>query len=282
MSARVMEVMDEICKKTEEGYTALINKHNIDPSKKEILLLNQIEIQLYQGSLFDILYSNKMNMRRDLNLFNKIEKYQEISIEELKLIPLKKQKKYLQEAREFLFNLNSFSAPQFKLNTLFNCISILCKWSNLLREEMGKNMSEEDTLISLIIFVVLKSNPPAFISNFQFISKFRHPKLLGPESNYYLLLFSSVISTIETFNFPDNFGFFFNFSSTPFISTFIYFQIFYFRKLPSHTEKLSASDEKYSKSFRKKSNPSNFIILIFSSPLTASNILLFFFFGKRC
>ncbi|KAF9950499.1 hypothetical protein BGZ70_001337 [Mortierella alpina] len=66
----------------------------------------------------------------------------------------------------------------------------------LIRRSEG-NSKGADTFLPILIYVVLRSNPPNLVSNVQYISRFRNPDKLQAEAGYYLASLMGAISFIE-------------------------------------------------------------------------------------
>jgi len=66
----------------------------------------------------------------------------------------------------------------------------------LIRRSEG-NSKGADTFLPILIYVVLRSNPPNLVSNVQYISRFRNPEKLQAEAGYYLASLMGAISFIE-------------------------------------------------------------------------------------
>ncbi|KAJ9051783.1 hypothetical protein DSO57_1001541 [Entomophthora muscae] len=100
---------------------------------------------------------------------------------------------YLAKAQQELIKLNNFKTPRHKMICILNCCKLLFK---LLRKNES-NGGGADSFLPLLIFTILKANPPKLISNLQYITRFRHPSRLQSESGYYLTNLVGAIQFIE-------------------------------------------------------------------------------------
>jgi hypothetical protein len=79
------------------------------------------------------------------------------------------------------------------------CILNSCKiiYSILNKASSEGHAAGADEFLPLLIYVVLKSNPPQMHSNIQFISRFRNPSKMITEAGYYFTHVESAIDFIE-------------------------------------------------------------------------------------
>ncbi|PIL24759.1 hypothetical protein GSI_12645 [Ganoderma sinense ZZ0214-1] len=100
---------------------------------------------------------------------------------------------FLMFAQQELLKINHYKAPRDKLICILNC----CKVIFGLIRHLHKDESA-DTFIPILIYVVIKGNPPHLLSNVEFINRFRNPTKLQSEAGYYLSSLMGAVSFIET------------------------------------------------------------------------------------
>ncbi|KAI1790304.1 hypothetical protein LXA43DRAFT_1017387 [Ganoderma leucocontextum] len=100
---------------------------------------------------------------------------------------------FLMFAQQELLKINHYKAPRDKLICILNC----CKVIFGLIRHLHKDESA-DTFIPILIYVVIKGNPPNLLSNVEFINRFRNPTKLQSEAGYYLSSLMGAVSFIET------------------------------------------------------------------------------------
>ncbi|KAI0629326.1 hypothetical protein C8Q77DRAFT_1066374 [Trametes polyzona] len=100
---------------------------------------------------------------------------------------------FLMFAQQELLKINHYKAPRDKLICILNC----CKVIFGLIRHLHKDESA-DTFVPILIYVVLKANPPHLLSNVEFINRFRNPAKLQSEAGYYLSSLMGAVSFIET------------------------------------------------------------------------------------
>ena len=88
--------------------------------------------------------------------------------------------------------MGSFKAPRDKLVCLLNCCRVI---NNLLlnahmREGDGASPGADDFL-PVLIYVLLKANPPQLLANVEYIQRYRHPSRLVGEAAYF---YTNVVS----------------------------------------------------------------------------------------
>ncbi|KZT69321.1 hypothetical protein DAEQUDRAFT_669973 [Daedalea quercina L-15889] len=100
---------------------------------------------------------------------------------------------FMMFAQQELLKVNHYKAPRDKLICILNsCKVIFGLLRHLHKEESA------DTFVPMLIYVVLKANPPNLLSNMEFISRFRNPAKLQSEAGYYLSSLMGAVSFIET------------------------------------------------------------------------------------
>ncbi|KAI9064038.1 hypothetical protein FKP32DRAFT_1591446 [Trametes sanguinea] len=100
---------------------------------------------------------------------------------------------FLMFAQQELLKVNHYKAPRDKLICILNC----CKVIFGLIRHLHKDESA-DTFLPILIYVVIKANPPHLLSNVEFINRFRNPAKLQSEAGYYLSSLMGAVSFIET------------------------------------------------------------------------------------
>ncbi|GBE89536.1 hypothetical protein SCP_1601980 [Sparassis crispa] len=100
---------------------------------------------------------------------------------------------FLMFAQQELLKVNHYKAPRDKLICILNCCKVIFGLIRHLHKEEGA-----DTFVPILIYVVLKANPPHLLSNVEFINRFRNPAKLQSEAGYYLSSLMGAVSFIET------------------------------------------------------------------------------------
>ncbi|TDL26743.1 hypothetical protein BD410DRAFT_532816 [Rickenella mellea] len=100
---------------------------------------------------------------------------------------------FLDFAASELLKINHYKAPRDKLVCILNCCKVIFGLIRHTRSEEGA-----DSFVPILIFVVLKANPPHLLSNVEYINRFRNPQRLQSEAGYYLSSLMGSVSFIET------------------------------------------------------------------------------------
>ncbi|KAF9976324.1 hypothetical protein BGZ73_008754 [Actinomortierella ambigua] len=130
---------------------------------------------------------------RDNVLSQKIQIFRWIREEHLDIPKTPHNEAYLNYAQSELKKINSFKAPRDKVICILNC----CKFIFTLIRRSEGSAKGADTFLPILIYVVIRANPPQLVSNVQFISRFRNPEKLQAEAGYYLASLMGAISFIE-------------------------------------------------------------------------------------
>ncbi|OCB86344.1 hypothetical protein A7U60_g6659 [Sanghuangporus baumii] len=100
---------------------------------------------------------------------------------------------FLMFAQQELLKINHYKAPRDKLICVLNCCKVIFGLIRHLHKE-----ENADSFVPVLIFVVLKANPPNLISNIEYIQRFRNPQKLQSEAGYYLSSLMGAVQFIET------------------------------------------------------------------------------------
>ena len=73
---------------------------------------------------------------------------------------------------------------------------------NLLSMANDKSVPAADEFMPVLIFVIIKANPPCLLSTVQYVNSFYGSRLKG-EEQYWWMQFSSVVEFIKTMNYSD-------------------------------------------------------------------------------
>ncbi|TYJ58062.1 hypothetical protein B9479_001157 [Cryptococcus floricola] len=70
--------------------------------------------------------------------------------------------------------------------------------AGLIRNTYGPSSGSADAFIPILIFTLLRANPPNLISNIEYIQRFRRPSALSGEAAYYLSSLNGAVQFVET------------------------------------------------------------------------------------
>ncbi|KAG0308380.1 hypothetical protein BGZ99_001167 [Dissophora globulifera] len=152
----------------------------------EKLVMNRLFAYTFSPSTTD-------DAERDEVLSQKIRIFRWVKEEHLDIPSSPYNEAYLNNAQAELKKINSYKAPRDKVICILNC----CKFIFTLIRRSEGNSKGADTFLPILIYVVLRSNPPHLVSNVQYISLFRNPEKLQAEAGYYLASLMGAISFIE-------------------------------------------------------------------------------------
>ncbi|OZJ06295.1 hypothetical protein BZG36_00710 [Bifiguratus adelaidae] len=153
--------------------------------------------KLVMNRLYPYTYSPKTtdDQERDRILQHKIAIFSWVTEEHLDIPLALRNDDFVEFAGSELLKMNNFKAPRDKLICILNCSKVIYA---LLREgHTGNEHLNADKFLPVLIYVVLRSNPPQLISNIQYISRFRNEEVLNSEAGYYLTNLAAASSFIE-------------------------------------------------------------------------------------
>ncbi|CAG8643912.1 10066_t:CDS:10, partial [Paraglomus occultum] len=129
---------------------------------------------------------------RDDILHQRIQIFRWVREQHLDIPITRNNESFLNFAKSELLKINNYKAPRDKLICILNCCKVIFGLLRLVDEDEGA-----DKFLPVLIFVVLRANPPDLVSNVQYISRFRNPDKLVSEAGYYLSSLMGAISFIE-------------------------------------------------------------------------------------
>ncbi|KXJ92110.1 hypothetical protein Micbo1qcDRAFT_162227 [Microdochium bolleyi] len=133
------------------------------------------------------------DVERDGILAQKISIYSWVSEEHLDIPAVSDSgRRFLNLAQQELLKIRSYRAPRDKIICVLNCCKVIF---GLLKH--AKSDSSADSFMPLLIYVVLRANPEHFVSNVQYILRFRNQDKLGGEAGYYLSSLMGAVQFIE-------------------------------------------------------------------------------------
>ncbi|RWS31171.1 GTPase-activating protein and VPS9 domain-containing protein 1-like protein [Leptotrombidium deliense] len=97
-------------------------------------------------------------------------------------------------AQEQILTINVFKTPRDKVQCVVRCCTIIMNLLSLVNE---KSVPAADDLIPVLVYVLIKANPVALLSNVQYVNSF-YGKLLEGEENYWWTQFCSAVEFIKT------------------------------------------------------------------------------------
>jgi ribosomal protein L25 (general stress protein Ctc) len=93
-------------------------------------------------------------------------------------------------AVEELKKMNNYKTPRDKMICISNCCKIIF---NVLTKLNPKEAPSADSFLPVLIFLVMKANPPHLHSNLKYIMEYRNPDKMISESGYFLTNLQSTI-----------------------------------------------------------------------------------------
>ncbi|KAG2209405.1 hypothetical protein INT47_008247, partial [Mucor saturninus] len=166
-----------------------------DVSEKEFENAKEGMEKLVMNRLFNVTFSPSTmdDKEKDEILHHKINIFRWIREEHLDIPVTKDNDSFLVFAESELLKMNNYKAPRDKLICILNCCKVIFGLMKHMEGDEGA-----DVFLPMLIYVVIRANPPRLISNVQYISRFRNPDLLRSEAGYYLTNLMGAIEFIET------------------------------------------------------------------------------------
>ncbi|RWS15868.1 GTPase-activating protein and VPS9 domain-containing protein 1-like protein [Dinothrombium tinctorium] len=97
-------------------------------------------------------------------------------------------------AQEQILTINAYKTPRDKVLCVVRCCTIIMNLLSLVNE---KSVPSADDLIPVLVYVLIKANPAALLSNVQYVNSF-YGKLLEGEEAYWWTQFCSAVEFIKT------------------------------------------------------------------------------------
>ncbi|KAK4515401.1 uncharacterized protein ATC70_010346 [Mucor velutinosus] len=166
-----------------------------DISEKEFENAKEGMEKLVMNRLYNVTFSPSTmdDKEKDEILHHKINIFRWIREEHLDIPITDDNDSFLTFAESELLKMNNYKAPRDKLICILNCCKVIFGLMKHMEGDEGA-----DVFLPLLIYVVIRANPPKLISNVQYISRFRNPDHLRSEAGYYLTNLMGAIEFIET------------------------------------------------------------------------------------
>ncbi|XP_046579277.1 LOW QUALITY PROTEIN: GTPase-activating protein and VPS9 domain-containing protein 1-like [Haliotis rubra] len=100
-------------------------------------------------------------------------------------------------AQREIYMINAYKTPKDKLQCVLRCSTTIM---NLLSMANEKSVPAADDFIPVLIFVLIKANPPCLLSTIQYVNSFYESRLAG-EEQYWWMQFSSAVEFIKTMDY---------------------------------------------------------------------------------
>ncbi|KAL7318432.1 hypothetical protein PS15m_001678 [Mucor circinelloides] len=166
-----------------------------DISEKEFENAKEGMEKLVMNRLYNVTFSPSTmdDKEKDEILHHKINIFRWIREKHLDIPMTDDNDSFLTFAESELLKMNNYKAPRDKLICILNCCKVIFGLMKHMEGDEGA-----DVFLPLLIYVVIRANPPKLISNVQYISRFRNPDHLRSEAGYYLTNLMGAIEFIET------------------------------------------------------------------------------------
>ncbi|XP_033115649.1 GTPase-activating protein and VPS9 domain-containing protein 1-like isoform X2 [Anneissia japonica] len=151
------------------------------------------------GRIYQLaLYPNaEGDIHRDQVLFEHIQRLSKVVTASHRSLQIPE--KYRREspwpaAQAEILNINVYKTPKDKLQCVLRCCSIIM---NLLNMASDNSVPGADDFVPVMVFVLIKANPPSLLSTVQYVNSFYDNRLSGEEM-YWWMQFSAAIEFIKT------------------------------------------------------------------------------------
>ncbi|CCD63168.1 Receptor-mediated endocytosis protein 6 [Caenorhabditis elegans] len=91
--------------------------------------------------------------------------------------------------------LDIYVTAQDKLNCVVRCCDVI---NNLVALSSKNAVASADDLTPVLVFVIIKANPRALLSNVQFVETFAGDRIESGRDAYYWVNFKSAVEYIKT------------------------------------------------------------------------------------
>lgn len=85
--------------------------------------------------------------------------------------------------------INAYKSPRDKMACVVRCCETI---ENLLTLSSGQGVASADDITPVLVFVLIKANPPALLSNIQYVSGFYGQRMQGSEAYWWTQFISAV------------------------------------------------------------------------------------------
>jgi len=197
LSARVAELLDGLLQRAvaEVPFCAIPSSlSEEDKRNKRLLVLNLLENHVMSTLHSHCFAPSAAMIEQDRQLLEKIRGLQFVTPAHLEISLSYHEPVLLETTRELLCSINAERTPLGKLVALIKCFQMLYK--AIEKTNTGQSVGA-DELLPLLIYIMIKANPPCLHSNVHFVSMFRHPSLMVGESAYYFMTFAGAVTFIQ-------------------------------------------------------------------------------------
>nr|CAD7417559.1 unnamed protein product [Timema poppensis] len=95
--------------------------------------------------------------------------------------------------------ISAYKTPRDKLQCVFRCATTIM---NLLAMACERGVPAADDFVPVLVYVLIKANPPSLLSTVQYVNSFYGSRLEG-EEQYWWIQFCSAIEFIKTMDYND-------------------------------------------------------------------------------
>ncbi|KAL3872160.1 hypothetical protein ACJMK2_040107 [Sinanodonta woodiana] len=102
-------------------------------------------------------------------------------------------------AQREIYMINAYKTPKDKIQCVVRCSTTIM---NLLSMANEKSVPAADDFMPVLIYVIIKANPPCLLSTIQYVNSFYEKRLAG-EEQYWWMQFSSAVEFIKTMDYSE-------------------------------------------------------------------------------